>query len=220
MGASPPSPKCENSTTDAASMVATPASTALPPLKYMRMPASVAYSVPPATAPRVPREARRTRRSEFRGCPQPIVHTNSNVTASLSVIMLLPLYGMYRRRRDSSTQQFNPAGSTPRRGGPLSQHFAHQSYRRQHGRRVKRRLVVVILVEQRSANTRADDAGHAPRHEQHAVINAGVPGAPEVRCGGAVHRELRPVAPVDDEHRQVQRGDVAPGRVQRRHGDD
>jgi hypothetical protein len=63
------------------------------------MPASVAYSVPPATAPRVPREARRTRRSAFRGCPQPRVNTNSNGTASLSVIMLLPLYGMYRRAR-------------------------------------------------------------------------------------------------------------------------
>jgi hypothetical protein len=59
MGASPPKPKCENSTTDAASMVAMPASTALPPLVNMRMPASVAYSEPPATAPRVPREGKR-----------------------------------------------------------------------------------------------------------------------------------------------------------------
>ncbi len=32
IGASPPSPKCENSATEAASMVAIPASTALPPL--------------------------------------------------------------------------------------------------------------------------------------------------------------------------------------------
>ena len=46
IGASPPSPKCENSD-HAASMVATPASTALPPWTYMRMPASVAYSDPP-----------------------------------------------------------------------------------------------------------------------------------------------------------------------------
>ena len=60
IGASPPRPKCENSTTLAASMVATPASTALPPWKYMRMPASVAYSDPPATAPCVPRDGSRT----------------------------------------------------------------------------------------------------------------------------------------------------------------
>ena len=56
-------------TTEAASMVAMPASTALPPLKYMRMPASVAYSLPPATAPRVPREGRRTVRSEVGAAP-------------------------------------------------------------------------------------------------------------------------------------------------------
>ena len=31
MGASPPMPKCENSVTEAANMLATPASTALPP---------------------------------------------------------------------------------------------------------------------------------------------------------------------------------------------
>src|SRR5665811_430717 len=37
----------------------------------MRMPASVAYSVPPATAPRVPRDARRTGRSRRGGGQQP-----------------------------------------------------------------------------------------------------------------------------------------------------
>src|ERR1700676_2870023 len=50
-------PKCENSETAAANMVATPASTAFPPWKKIRIPASVAYSLPPATAPWVPRAA-------------------------------------------------------------------------------------------------------------------------------------------------------------------
>jgi hypothetical protein len=62
MGDSPPKPKWENSVTDAASIVAMPASTALPPLVNKRMPASVAYSEPPPTAPRVPREGKRTGR--------------------------------------------------------------------------------------------------------------------------------------------------------------
>ena len=60
IGASPPIPKCENSVTDAANIAAMPASTALPPREYMRMPASVAYSVPAAIAPRRPREGSRT----------------------------------------------------------------------------------------------------------------------------------------------------------------
>src|ERR1017187_4807737 len=105
-------------------------------------------------------------------------------------------------------------------GGPLGQHFAHQSYRGQHGRRVKRCLIVMILVEQHSANAGADDAGHTPRGEQHAVVDAGVLSAPEVRCGGTVYRELRAVAPVDHEYREVEHGDVASGGVQGGHGDD
>src|ERR1017187_2419859 len=96
-----------------------------------------------------------------------------------------------------------------RRRRPLGQHLAQQSYRGQHGRRVKRCLIVMILVEQHSANARADDAGHAPGGEQHAVIDAGVPGAPEIRGGYPVHRQLRAVAPIDDEYRQVQQSDLA-----------
>ena len=85
MGASPPKPKCENSTTDAASMVAIPASTALPPARNMRMPASVEPSAPPATAPRSPRDANRVGNGR-RVCPHPGAVANANNTASLRFI--------------------------------------------------------------------------------------------------------------------------------------
>src|SRR5256885_5530499 len=49
MGTSPPKEKCENSITEAARIVATPASTALPPLCRMRRPASTESGWPPAT---------------------------------------------------------------------------------------------------------------------------------------------------------------------------
>src|ERR1017187_2497270 len=102
MGASPPSPKCENSTTAAASIVATPASTAFPPCVYMRMPASVAYSVPPATAPRVPRAARRTGRSRRCGCcPRTTAARTVSETASLNFIWF-PLYWIGPRPRAHS----------------------------------------------------------------------------------------------------------------------
>src|ERR1043166_2164818 len=86
IGDSPPSPKCEDSGTGAASMVAMPASTALPPAKYILMPASVAYSVPAATAPRVPRDGRRTGR--FGGCRWacPAITTKIESIASLKFI--------------------------------------------------------------------------------------------------------------------------------------
>src|SRR5215208_1255267 len=55
IGTSPPNEKCENSITDAARIVATPASTALPPRWRMRSPASTDKGWPPATTPRFPR---------------------------------------------------------------------------------------------------------------------------------------------------------------------
>src|SRR6185295_8803986 len=55
IGASPPNEKCENSITEAAKIVATPASTALPPRWSMRSPASTDSGCPPATTPRLPR---------------------------------------------------------------------------------------------------------------------------------------------------------------------
>src|SRR5687768_5218917 len=55
IGTSPPNEKWENSITDAARMVATPASTALPPRCSILRPASTESGCPPATAPRLPR---------------------------------------------------------------------------------------------------------------------------------------------------------------------
>src|SRR5438132_2964506 len=55
IGTSPPKEKCENSITDAARIVATPASTALPPCRRIRNPASTDSGLPPATTPRLPR---------------------------------------------------------------------------------------------------------------------------------------------------------------------
>src|ERR687889_812079 len=55
MGASPPNEKWENSITEAARVVATPASTALPPRWRIRSPASTESGWPPATTPRFPR---------------------------------------------------------------------------------------------------------------------------------------------------------------------
>src|ERR1051325_5179222 len=55
IGTSPPNEKCENSITDAARIVATPASTALPPCSSIRNPASTDRGEPPATTPRLPR---------------------------------------------------------------------------------------------------------------------------------------------------------------------
>ena len=55
MGTSPPNEKCENSITEAARIVATPASTALPPRCRIRIPASTESGCPPATTPRRPR---------------------------------------------------------------------------------------------------------------------------------------------------------------------
>jgi len=85
MGASPPNPKCENSTTAAASMVAMPASTALPPARNMRMPASVDPSAPAATAPRIPREANREGIGRL-NCPHPVANANARIIASLRFI--------------------------------------------------------------------------------------------------------------------------------------
>src|SRR5215213_8604786 len=55
IGTSPPNEKCENSITDAARIVATPASIALPPRWRIRSPASTDSGWPPATTPRLPR---------------------------------------------------------------------------------------------------------------------------------------------------------------------
>ena len=66
-------------------MVAIPASTALPPARNMRMPASVAPSDPAATAPRVPREANRDGNGR-RICPHPVAIASVKSTASLRVI--------------------------------------------------------------------------------------------------------------------------------------
>src|SRR5207245_1932052 len=55
IGTSPPNEKCENSITEAARIVATPASTALPPCRRIRSPASTDSGLPPATTPRLPR---------------------------------------------------------------------------------------------------------------------------------------------------------------------
>src|ERR1051325_4645884 len=55
IGTSPPNEKCENSITDAARIVATPASTAFPPCWRIRSPASTDRGEPPATTPRLPR---------------------------------------------------------------------------------------------------------------------------------------------------------------------
>ena len=88
IGDSPPSPKWENSVTEAASMVAIPASTALPPATNMRMPASVAYSVPAATAPRVPRDARRIGAPPPRCCAQPETASIAKRIADLNLRIL------------------------------------------------------------------------------------------------------------------------------------
>src|ERR1043166_5776275 len=55
IGTSPPNEKCENSITEAARIVATPASTELPPCSSIRRPASTDKGEPPATTPRFPR---------------------------------------------------------------------------------------------------------------------------------------------------------------------
>src|ERR1035438_8951648 len=63
----------------------------------MRMPASVAYSEPPATAPCMPRDGRRTSRSSRCGCcPRATAASTAAVTASLSLIWK-PLYGIGTR---------------------------------------------------------------------------------------------------------------------------
>src|SRR5260370_24884958 len=62
----------------------------------MRIPASVAYSVPPATAPCVPRDARRTGRSRRCGCcPNATAASTATEIASLSFI-----YGIHCRGSD------------------------------------------------------------------------------------------------------------------------
>src|SRR4030095_11054898 len=55
IGTSPPKEKCENSITEAARIVATPASVALPPCLRILSPASTERGLPPATTPRLPR---------------------------------------------------------------------------------------------------------------------------------------------------------------------
>src|SRR4029078_11974212 len=55
IGTSPPKEKCENSITEAARIVATPASTAFPPRCRILSPASTDKGAPPATTPRLPR---------------------------------------------------------------------------------------------------------------------------------------------------------------------
>src|SRR5664279_5880110 len=63
----------------------------------MRMPASVAYSEPPATAPCMPRDGKRTSRSCRCGCcPTATAASIATVTASLSFIWK-PLYGIGAR---------------------------------------------------------------------------------------------------------------------------
>ncbi len=105
MGASPPMPKCESSVTEAAKMVATPASTALPPASYMRMPASVAHSLPPATAPCVPRTGWRIGGSGRRFCASQVIITSvdaiSRVLRSIEVLSLN--YNGFAVKPDSAT---------------------------------------------------------------------------------------------------------------------
>src|SRR5450759_1326847 len=86
----------------------------------MRMPASVAYSVPPATAPRVPRDARRTGRSCRGGCcPRTTAASIATETASLSFIWK-PLYEIATRR--GAGRVLNRFGGNDERGAyPVGQ---------------------------------------------------------------------------------------------------
>src|SRR5260370_27909211 len=62
----------------------------------MRIPASVAYSVPPATAPCVPRDARRTGRSRRCGCcPTTTAASTATEIASLSFIYRIHCRGSH-----------------------------------------------------------------------------------------------------------------------------
>src|SRR6266545_986723 len=64
--------------------------------------------------------------------------------------------------------------------GTLRQKLENQRDHRQGRRPVEGGLVVLVPVEQRAGDPRADDPGHAPGREQQAVVEAGVLGAPEV----------------------------------------
>src|SRR5512147_1316359 len=75
--------------------------------------------------------------------------------------------------------------------GTLGEQFGYQRHCCQHGRGVKRGLVVFVFVEEHATDARPDDAGHAPGREQHAVVDAGILRAPEVRGCRTVHRQLR-----------------------------
>src|SRR2546422_11508938 len=83
-----------------------------------------------------------------------------------------------------------PRRNRLRHGRAPCQKLRNQRDHRQTCRGVEGGLVVPVLVEEHATDPGADDAGHAPRGEQHAVVDAGVLGPPEVRGRGGVHREL------------------------------
>lgn len=76
----------------------------------------------------------------------------------------------------------------------------------------------MVLVVEQSADASAKQASNAPRGKKHSVVDANVLRAPEISCSGGVHRELRSVAPVDNEQHDEQGDDIAADKIQNRHG--
>src|SRR5215469_4847995 len=101
----------------------------------------------------------------------------------------------------------------------LDSEFAQQRDDSKSGGNVEGGLVVVVAVVEHAADARAENARETEGGEEHAVVDACILRTPEISGGGAIHGQLRPVTPVDDEHDRVEQEEVTARVVERGHCD-